>query len=410
MIFFLQFLHAGGRWKEFLSRCPLTYTGNRGSGAAKVMGTVLLSVLSGHWRYAHINGVRGDGINPGLLGIGGTVSEDAVRLAMGRIEEKKGLEWISGQVIESIAPVLGLPWILDVDVTVKPLYGHQQGAQIGYNPQKPGRPSHVYLVRENPSRAPVALEGKTHRGKDRQGRLLHAQGEGWDAQLTPWSGKLAVLVTSLDPVTFPAQAMPKQYRDRADAEPKRSEDRLSKTARRVKAKPNQNSFDELKNQWGWGGFTSRKLGPSRLMANLVALFYNWWNLYVRFFDEEHHREAIRSRPLLMQGVGRQVQSGGQRTVKVSILHEKQGRPCCHPDQQRVATHPIHLGAMDAHPMLVAAPDPTFSSLARRKMASRPASRSRFDPQRLRTVTNSRENNMLALRTSSATNHHAHFPI
>jgi phosphopantetheinyl transferase (holo-ACP synthase) len=58
------------------------------------------------------------------------------------------------------------------------------------------------------------------------------------------------------------------------------------------------------------------------MANLVALFYNWWNLYVRFFDEERHREAIRSRPMLMQGVGRQVQSGGQRTVKVSIVHEK----------------------------------------------------------------------------------------
>jgi len=421
LIFFFQFLHAGGRWKEFLGNCPLTYTGNRGSGAAKVMGTVLLSILSGHWRYAHINGVRGDGINPGLLGIGGAVSEDAVRLAMGRINEVAGLDWLSDQIIGSIAPVLGLPWILDVDVTVKPLYGHQQGAQIGYNPQKPGRPSHVYhsyfvanlrislgvevrpgnehaaargmpqlwktlgklprsqwptfargdcaygneavmlefeerqlpylfklrhtskvkalvqammargalwqdcgdgwqalecslqlkgwtcerrviLVRENPSRAPIAIEGKPSRGKDRQSQLRYAQGEGWDGTATPWSGKIAVLVTSLDPMAFPAQAMPKQYRDRADAE---------------------NNFDELKNQWGWGGFTSRKLGPSRLMAGLVALFYNWWNLYVRFFDEEHHREAIRSRPMLMQGVGRQVQSGGQRTVKVSILHENQ---------------------------------------------------------------------------------------
>jgi hypothetical protein len=27
---------------------------------------------------------------------------------------------------------------------VKPLYGHQEDAQVGYNPQKPGRPSHVY--------------------------------------------------------------------------------------------------------------------------------------------------------------------------------------------------------------------------------------------------------------------------
>ena len=28
--------------------------------------------------------------------------------------------------------------------TVKPLYGHQEGAVLGYNPKKPGRPSHVY--------------------------------------------------------------------------------------------------------------------------------------------------------------------------------------------------------------------------------------------------------------------------
>ncbi len=108
------------------------------------MGTVLLSVLSGHWRYAHINGVRGDGINPGLLGLRGTVSEDAVRLAMARIEEAAGLDWLSTHILGSISPALRLPWILDIDVTVKPLYGHQQGAEIGYNPQKPGRPSHVY--------------------------------------------------------------------------------------------------------------------------------------------------------------------------------------------------------------------------------------------------------------------------
>lgn len=78
LIFFFQFLHLGGRWEEFLRKCPLYYTGNRGSGALNVMGTAMLSILCGHWRYAHINAVRGDGINPGLLGMKGTVSEDAV--------------------------------------------------------------------------------------------------------------------------------------------------------------------------------------------------------------------------------------------------------------------------------------------------------------------------------------------
>jgi hypothetical protein len=110
-----------------------------------------------------------------------------------------------------------------------------------------------------------------------------------------------VLVTSLDGRSFPAAAMPRHYRDRADAE---------------------NGFDELKNQWGWNGYTSRRLASSSMMANLVAVFYNWWNLYLRFYDEEHHREAIRSRPMLMSGVGRQVKSGGRRTVKVTVLHEK----------------------------------------------------------------------------------------
>ncbi len=59
LFFFFQFFHTGGRWQEFLRECPLTHTGNRGSGAPKVMGTILLSVLCGHRRYAHINGVRG---------------------------------------------------------------------------------------------------------------------------------------------------------------------------------------------------------------------------------------------------------------------------------------------------------------------------------------------------------------
>ena len=99
----------------------------------------------------------------------------------------------------------------------------------------------------------------------------------------------------------PTLVMPRLYRERADAE---------------------NGFDELKNQWGWNGYTTKKLSACWLMANLIGLFYNWWNLYVRFYDREHHREAITSRPALMQGVARQVQSGGQRTVKISIVYEK----------------------------------------------------------------------------------------
>jgi len=44
----------------------------------------------------------------------------------------------------SSGPLLSEPWILDVDTTVKPLYGHQEGAVVSYNPHKRGRPSYRY--------------------------------------------------------------------------------------------------------------------------------------------------------------------------------------------------------------------------------------------------------------------------
>ena len=43
---------------------------------------------------------------------------------------------------------------------------------------------------------------------------------------------------------------------------------------------------------------------------------------MRLYDGEHHREAISSRPALLHGVARLTRSGGQRTVKVSVAHEK----------------------------------------------------------------------------------------
>jgi len=153
-------------------------------------------------------------------------------------------------------------------------------------------------------------------GKDRQSHLPHATGEGWEACATPWSGKIAVLVTSLDELVYPTIGMPKHYRGRADVEPKRSGDSQPQAARRAST-ARQNCFDELKNQWGWNGYTSRRLASSRLMANLIALVYNWWSLYLRFYDAEHHREAIRTRPMLMSGVGRQVQSGWRPTHRQS---------------------------------------------------------------------------------------------
>jgi hypothetical protein len=61
--------------------CPLTYTSPNAATKADVLGAILLAVLSGHRRYAHITALRFAGVNPQLLGMSKVCSEDSVRRA-----------------------------------------------------------------------------------------------------------------------------------------------------------------------------------------------------------------------------------------------------------------------------------------------------------------------------------------
>jgi len=77
------------------------------------------------------NALRGDTVNPPLLGMGQVVSEDSVRHNLTKIDETKGV-WVLQDHLDYVStPLLGEPWILDADVTVKPLCGHQEGAVVG---------------------------------------------------------------------------------------------------------------------------------------------------------------------------------------------------------------------------------------------------------------------------------------
>ena len=109
----------------------------------------------------------------------------------------------------------------------------------------------------------------------------------------------AVLVTSTEHEIL---TLAQRYRDRADAE---------------------NNFDELKNQWGWGGFTTQNLARCRIMARMVALAYNWWTLFVRLTQPHKHFEAISSRPLLLHGVATHTQHASHTHLTITSLHAKQ---------------------------------------------------------------------------------------
>jgi len=405
--FFIEFLKVSGLFDAWVEDCPLSYQSNNASEKREVLATFLLSILAGHHRYAHITAIREDGIHPELLGVKQLVSEDAARRALKKIDEAAGIAWLDEHLGKTTRPLLSTPWILDLDGTVKCLYGKQEGAMIGYNPKKPGRPSHCYhsALMANTRLAlrvevmagnetapkhsmpslwawldtlpkeerPTLLRGDMAYGNEsvlceaeardqdylsklkltsnvkRLIRKLFRQGEwedagqGWEGiedalALSGWGrprrggvlrrkltgemlltekdeaqGKFAfiegdaptaryeyaVLVTS---TTHPILTLAQLYRDRADSE---------------------NNFDELKNQWGWGGFTTQDLARCQLMARMVALVYNWWTLFVRLAQPHKHFEAISSRPLLLHDVATQTRHGGQTRLTITSTHAKQ---------------------------------------------------------------------------------------
>lgn len=406
--YFIEFLHTSGLWQRWLDDCPLRYTSPNAPAKQDVLGTWLLSVLSGHRRYAHVTALRNDGVNPGLLGMRRVMSEDALRRALSHLAERdsSATDWMARHLRDSAFGLLSAEeWILDVDATVKPLYGHQEGAVVGFNPHKPGRPSHVnhtywasplrlalrvdvapgnrthakhslpgllsvldelgetrkpYLVRGDKDYAgdeilqalearnqPYLFKLRLSKGVQRLVRLLWAcddwsdAGQGWEARESTirllgwarerrvvvlrrplkselavedkaqqWLGFIdaqsavvayehAVLVTTLPAERFDLPMMARLYRDRADCE---------------------NGFDELKNQWGWGGFTTHDLARCRLSAQAVALIYNGWNLYLRMVEPRKHLEAVTARPLLMTAVARVTEHAHQRVIRITPLH------------------------------------------------------------------------------------------
>jgi hypothetical protein len=416
MPFFIEFLKISGLFDKWIEDCPLHYTSGNAPEKRDVMGTLVLSVLAGHWRYAHINAIRGDGINPELLGMSKVASEDSVRRAMKALDEAASGQWMKVHLKASYDPLLQEPWILDVDTTVKPLYGHQQDAKVGYNPTKPGRPSHAYhsyfaanirmvldmevqagnqtaplyaqpelwafLDGLPAERRPLFLRGDSHWGSEKAmvgaeqrelgylfklkqsanvkkliGQIFRKEewveaGQQWQGRedvlrLSGWSKERRVVVLRRPLKTKPApevETVGKKKRGRKAAKQLTLDlpeltyqgmqyeyavlvtslpDEVRTVAQHYRDRGDaENNFDELKNQWGWAGFTTQDRKRCQIMGRIIALVYNWWTIFMRLGIPEKHAEAITSRPLALHGIARQTRHGNQTTVEITSTHAK----------------------------------------------------------------------------------------
>ncbi|MDD2748767.1 MAG: hypothetical protein PHR95_13070 [Acidithiobacillus sp.] len=149
MVFFAAYLETTGLFDTWVEESPLHYTSPNAPQKRDVLGTLFFSILAGHRRYVHVTALRSDGVSPNILGMRKIVSEDALRRALGKTPEAEGTEWMRKHLFKSVVAACQTPWILDIDTTIKPLCGHQEGAEVGYNPHKLGRPSHAYRGIEN---------------------------------------------------------------------------------------------------------------------------------------------------------------------------------------------------------------------------------------------------------------------
>jgi hypothetical protein len=401
LVFFSQFLATSGLYSKWVSSCPLRYTSPNAPSVADVLGSSVLAILSGANRYAHVTALRGDQVNPPGLAMEKVVSEDSLRRAFQDKDPKALQEWQAPALLETCAPALDRPWIADLDVTVKPIYGHQEGADVGYNPHKPGRPSHAYHTvfvrtlrvaldvqvrsgkehacvhglenlwrlwdRLKPEQRPWLVCGdagygnerlmsqceerkqnylfrqRETKGVDQLIGMLERQG-GWqpvrdqwsgcegELQLTGWTRKRRAVVFRRR-IERAGSAGGLALLEHGDVQiqsgpmyeyvvlvTNAGENLLSLLHLYQQRGDAENAYDELKNQWGWGGFTTRDLLRCQVIARTVAQVYNWWNLFVRCADPTRAREAVSSRPLLLHSIGRIIKSGGQTTLRLTSNH------------------------------------------------------------------------------------------
>jgi hypothetical protein len=116
--------------------------------AVEVMLGWYYGLALGAERFEHFTRYRRDRLLGELLGIERFASPDTIRRLFLRFDYR-GVTEVSERLVRfSLArmrPIM-LGHTLDLDSTVFCRYGEQQGSLRGYNPQKPGRPSHHPLV------------------------------------------------------------------------------------------------------------------------------------------------------------------------------------------------------------------------------------------------------------------------
>ena len=133
-----------GRLEPWAASCPLQLTSPNAPSNRDTLGTARSAILAGHQR------IRTSApcawvstIDAAARHDGGGGSEDSVRRKLGRMDEAAGVKWLQDHLDEGVSPLLSIPWTPTAMSRSNAVWSPGR-AEKGYNPHKPGRPSHTY--------------------------------------------------------------------------------------------------------------------------------------------------------------------------------------------------------------------------------------------------------------------------
>ncbi len=132
-------------FEKLAQLCPVTRKSNNALSVYDILTSFSLTTLCDGRHFSDVNRLRNDPAMAELFGIRRVVSDDTIRRFFKSIKIEDARQWISQSCLP-VRSALPNKFILDWDSTVITRYGSQEDAEIGYNPVKPGRPSHHPLL------------------------------------------------------------------------------------------------------------------------------------------------------------------------------------------------------------------------------------------------------------------------
>lgn len=145
----MKFINKTGLIEQFENSFTTTITNATKFLNSQLMTSVVLASLCGVAKLSKFSIFTSDVLVRALLGLSKRVNKDVISTRFKMLGQKaaRTLEELNGKRIHNQLEKAALKSIiLDADSTVKTVYGHQQGAKVGYNPHKKGAASYHPLL------------------------------------------------------------------------------------------------------------------------------------------------------------------------------------------------------------------------------------------------------------------------